>query len=120
MGLVLIVEIAVEGVKPAFADAPRHASGRPPFLAVEAEAQRLIPHGALVSRQQQPGHEILEHGACPGHRPHIAGGFGKHPAQRTPVLLAHPAGGNGKIPGHPALAHQQIVIGRAGFPGIGI
>ena len=51
VGLILVVQIAVKGIKAALRDTPGDLPGRPPPLAVKAEAQRFVAHCPLLRRE---------------------------------------------------------------------
>ena len=52
--------------------------------------------------EEQPRHQVLEHGPAPRHQPGQAGGAGRQPAELEPVLPRHLAAGDRQEAGEAA------------------
>ena len=85
--LVLVVEGRVHGVEGRLGDAPGHAALPAVLdLAGDGAAAAVVEQRFGHARQQQPRHQVLEHGAAPGEQARPAGGAGERPAELEPVL----------------------------------
>jgi hypothetical protein len=98
--LILVVEVGVQGVEARFRDAPRHPVLPAVLdLSVHGGAPAFLKQGAGVGAQQQPRHEVLEHGPAPGDQSDTAGGARQLPAELEPVPPGHVATGDGQEAG---------------------
>ena len=110
MGLVLVAQAGVEGIKAGFGDPPRRPRAPPPLaLLIEAKGQRLVDQAVGFHRQEQVGHKILEHGARPGDHALIIVIPRQHPAQPPPVARTHLSPGHCQVAGLPGLAGHQVI-----------
>ena len=63
-----------------------------------------------IAAQQQPRHEIFEHGSAPGQERHAAAGARQRPGQVEPVTLRHVAASDGQEAGEAGLGGEQVVM----------
>ena len=109
VGLVLVVQGAVKGIKPRLRDPPGRSPPGPAALGVEAEGQGLVHQAVGLHGQQEVGHKVLKHGARPGGHAAVSVLPRQHPAQLPPVAGIHLAPGHRQIAGLPGLAGHEVI-----------
>ena len=110
VGLILVTEAGVEGVKAGLRGPPGGLGpGSPARLLQQAEGQGFIHQTIGLYGQEQLGHEILKHGPRPGGHPPIIPVPHQHPAQTPPVPGGDFPAGHGDIAGLPGLAGHQVI-----------
>ena len=115
VGLVLISHPRVKGEKSRFRDPPGGVGPGPPaLLGIDAEGQRLVHQGVLLTGQQQIGHEIFKHGPGPGGHAAVIVVPQQHPAQPAPVPGRDLSPGHGHVAGLPGLAGHQVIVAGGG------
>ncbi|MNS38645.1 hypothetical protein D3C72_709020 [compost metagenome] len=107
---VLVVHAAVEQVVGAFG----HAPGNAQLVAVvdlraHGGQAGLVQQGMGVGRHDEPGHQVLEHGAAPGQEHRTARRVAQLAAQREPGLLRQLALRDCHEAAQPGLGRQQVV-----------
>ena len=107
-------KVVVKGIKGALANPPRDVLVlHPALLAVKAVDEGLPQQRAFIDRQEQMGHVVLKHGACPTDGAGVGPAAGHGADEGPPMFFAHQLPGHRVVAGQPGLAEQKVVVGLA-------
>ena len=110
---VLVRHLEVAHVVAGLRHAPRHvALGAVADLAADDEPGGLLEEAARRRAEHEPGHEVLEHRARPGHEHGILRDRGQRAAEPEPVRDRHVALRDGDEAGQTRLGGQEVVTPR--------
>ena len=120
VGLVAVAQRGVERVEGALRDAPGLSQQMPPLLDVQAEARALVQQARAVQRQEQGGHQVLEHGPRPARQAPVAVLLQLRPAESSPVPQRSLSPRHGEVACEHGLARHQVVAAADALPPRGI
>jgi hypothetical protein len=112
-GPVLIHLPGVHGVVARLRDPPRNAAPRAVLdLACDGRLRRAVEQRIREGRQQQLGHQVLEHRAAPREQREVAVVVGQKTAEREPVILGQLLACDEKEAREARLRREQVVAAR--------
>ena len=110
---ILIDMVHIGSVIAGLGNAPWHSALAAVFdLARNRCLAGRLQQGVLVTRHDQPRHEIFEHRAAPRNQTHIAAMTGQQTSEREPVLLRYLSLRNKQETGQARFGCQHVVAGR--------
>ena len=116
-GPILIDLVHIGGVIAGLGNTPGHSALPAVFdLARHRGLAGLIQQGVLVTRHDQPRHEVLEHRAAPRNQAHVAAMTGQQAAECEPMLLRYLSLRDEQKTGQARFGCQQVVAGRIAAP----